>query len=178
MYYVGKNGSQSGPYPVDELKSMASSGRLAATDLVWTEGMSEWKPAGAALPDVFAQAPPPSPATPPVPAPPAAAPFPAPQAQPYPSAVDPAALGAPIPTYLWQSIVVTLCCCIPFGIPAIIFSTQVESKRQHGDIAGAVKASQNAKLWMLIALISGVFCNLGLAALSWWASLQKGHIQF
>ena len=30
-----------------------------------------------------------------------------------------------IPTYLWQSIVCTLLCCMPFGIVAIVFAAQV-----------------------------------------------------
>ncbi len=163
MYYVGKNGSQSGPYPLDELKSMASSGRLSPTDLVWTEGMSEWKPAGAALPDVFATASSPAPAAAPVsaPAPPLAAPFP-PPGQAFPAAMDPGMIsGTPIPNYLWQSIVVTLCCCPPFGIPAIVYSSQVESKRQHGDIAGAMQSSKSAKMWCWIGLITGLLCNIG-----------------
>jgi hypothetical protein len=172
MYYVGKNGSQSGPYPLDEMRNMASSGRLAATDLIWTEGMSEWKPAGAALPDLFSKSAPAAPIPGVVAQSPS--PFPAPQGLPSPPSVDLAAMGAPIPTYLWQSIVVTLCCCPLFGIPAIVFASQVESKRQHGDIAGAMKSSKNAKLWTLIALLSGIFCNLSYGGFMYWNMSQKG----
>lgn len=177
MYYVGKNGSQSGPYPLDELKNMASSGRLGATDLIWTEGMSEWKPAGAALPDLFAKAAPAAPAPGPVAQ--AASPFPAPQGLPPPPAVESGVLlGAPIPTFLWQSIVVTMCCCLPFGIPAIIYASQVESKRQHGDIAGAMLSSKNAKMWCWIGLIVGLICNIGsgiVFGLRFSSEMQHGH---
>lgn len=58
--------------------------------------------------------------------------------------------GAPaqqIPNYLAQSILVTLLCCLPLGIPAIVFSAQVNGKIQAGDIPGAMEASRKAKMW-------------------------------
>jgi len=50
-----------------------------------------------------------------------------------------------IPNYLAQSILVTLFCCMPLGIPAIVFSAQVNGKVQAGDIQGALEASRKAK---------------------------------
>ncbi len=58
--------------------------------------------------------------------------------------------GAPpqkIPNYLAQSILVTLFCCLPLGIPAIVFSAQVNDKIQAGDVQGAMEASRKAKMW-------------------------------
>jgi hypothetical protein len=52
-----------------------------------------------------------------------------------------------IPNYLAQSILVTLFCCMPLGIPAIVFSAQVNGKIQAGDIPGALEASRKAKVW-------------------------------
>jgi hypothetical protein len=52
-----------------------------------------------------------------------------------------------IPNYLAQAILVTLLCCLPLGIPAIVFAAQVNGKIQAGDIAGAQEASRKAKLW-------------------------------
>lgn len=52
-----------------------------------------------------------------------------------------------IPNYLAQSILVTLLCCLPLGIPAIVFSAQVNGKIQAGDIQGAMEASRKAKMW-------------------------------
>ncbi|WP_462204056.1 CD225/dispanin family protein, partial [Frankia sp. CcWB3] len=46
--------------------------------------------------------------------------------------------GQPIPTYLWQSIVATLLCCLPAGIVAIVFASQVQGRQQSGDVAGAL----------------------------------------
>lgn len=66
------------------------------------------------------------------------------------------ASGMTIPNYLWQSIVVTLCCCLPLGIVGIIFATQVNSKLAQGDTAGALEASKKAKLFMLLGLGIGL----------------------
>lgn len=90
------------------------------------------------------------------PAPPAAYP---PPAQPYgyapPSGQYQPAMAMP-PNYLWQSIVVTLLCCWPLGIPAIVFATQVGKKYGMGDYAGAAAASKKARTWMTVALVLGV----------------------
>lgn len=61
-----------------------------------------------------------------------------------------------IPNYLIQSILVTICCCLPLGIAAIIFAAQVNSKAQTGDIAGAQKASGTAKTLCWIGFILGL----------------------
>ncbi len=68
--------------------------------------------------------------------------------------------AATIPNYLWQSIVVTLCCCLPLGIVAIIFSAQVNSKLAQGDIAGAQEASQKAKMFLLIGVGVGLVATI------------------
>lgn len=52
-----------------------------------------------------------------------------------------------IPNYLAQSILVTLFCCMPLGIPAIVYSAQVNGKVQAGDIEGALDCSRKAKMW-------------------------------
>lgn len=68
----------------------------------------------------------------------------------------PAAPGVAIPNYLVQSILVTLCCCVPFGIVAIVFAAQVNSKLAAGDVNGAMQASRNAKMWVWIAFGTGL----------------------
>lgn len=76
---------------------------------------------------------------------------------PSPSASAAAAAAGPtIPNYLIQSILVTFCCCLPFGIVAIIFAAQVNSKLAAGDRAGALDSSRKAKMWTWIALGSGL----------------------
>lgn len=71
-----------------------------------------------------------------------------------------AAPAGSIPNYLVQSIVVTLCCCLPGGIVAIIFAAQVNSKLAAGDVAGAEAASRNAKLWCWISFGVGIVLAL------------------
>ena len=61
-----------------------------------------------------------------------------------------------VPNYLVQSILVTLCCCIPFGIVAIVYAAQVNGKLAAGDVAGAQDASKKAKMWSWIAFGAGV----------------------
>lgn len=96
-----------------------------------------------------------------------------PQAGAAPMAPTPGAAGmqppAPKPqinNYLVPAIIVTLCCCLPGGIVAIVYSSQVNTKIQQGDLAGAKAASDNAKLWCIIAAVAGVVVNLGIIALN------------
>src|SRR5580658_9811012 len=64
-----------------------------------------------------------------------------------------------VPNYLVFAILVTVLCCLPAGIPAIVYAAQVNSKLQAGDMAGAQLASKNAKMWCLIALGVGLACT-------------------
>ena len=67
---------------------------------------------------------------------------------PHPGAIPPSQPPAQdIPNYLVQSILVTIFCCMPLGVAAIIFSTQVNSKLQTGDVAGAMDASSKARMF-------------------------------
>ena len=61
-----------------------------------------------------------------------------------------------IETNLALAIVVTVLCCLPFGIVGIVYASQVGTKAQAGDIAGAEEASRKAKLWSLWGLGLGV----------------------
>lgn len=63
--------------------------------------------------------------------------------------------------YLVLSIVSTvlgLCSCLGLilGIIAIVFATQVDSKYTMGDYDGSLKASNNAKILSIIALVFGI----------------------
>lgn len=58
--------------------------------------------------------------------------------------------------YLVQAILVTIFCCLPLGVVGIVFATQVNSKYDAGDYAGAEKASKQAKQFMLWGLILGL----------------------
>lgn len=65
-----------------------------------------------------------------------------------------------VPNYLVQAILTTICCCLPFGIVAIVFAAQVNSKLAAGDYDGAIDASNKAKMWSWIAFGSGLAVQL------------------
>ncbi len=44
-WHYSKDGQQHGPVSASDLKNLAKSGDLLPTDLIWKEGMAEWKPA-------------------------------------------------------------------------------------------------------------------------------------
>jgi hypothetical protein len=64
--------------------------------------------------------------------------------------------GATVQNYLVFAILATVLCCLPAGIPAIVYAAQVNGKLQLGDLAGAQQASRNAKMWCLISLGLGL----------------------
>jgi hypothetical protein len=143
MYYLNRNGTQSGPFTEGHFRSLLSTGQVLPTDLVWKEGDPEWQLASTLMQS-------------PEFAPPAAGPPPMPGGGETPAAVSayrpPSASlrqgpAQNVPTYLTQAILVTLLCCLPFGIPAIVYAASVSGKLQAGDYEGAKVASDKAKFW-------------------------------
>ena len=74
QWYYGRNGNRNGPVDEATLQQLAGSGQLAASDLVWREGMGDWQPASNALPALFPNAPVPASAYSPIGAAPGAGP--------------------------------------------------------------------------------------------------------
>jgi hypothetical protein len=140
MYHVSRNGQQSGPYTEEQIQSMIPDGRVLPQDLVWKQGDPDWQPASIRLSHLFGNS-----------APAIQNPY-----APSPSSSQPAAHWQqpgqanhrpPPPDHLVWAILTTLLCCLPFGIPAIVYSAQVKSKHFAGDYAGALQSSNNAKFW-------------------------------
>jgi uncharacterized RDD family membrane protein YckC len=50
-YYIVEAGEKKGPLQLAELLSMREQGRLAEDTLVWKDGMADWQPARAVLPE-------------------------------------------------------------------------------------------------------------------------------
>lgn len=65
-------------------------------------------------------------------------------------------MGEKPKNYLIESILVTLCCCLPIGIAGIVYAAQVDSKWDSGNYAGAQEAAANAKKFVLIAFAIGI----------------------
>src|SRR3982750_3565393 len=86
--------------------------------------------------------------------------------------------SAPVPNYMVPAII-SIFCCWPLAIPAIIFAVQVNNKVQAGDIAGAQDASKKAKMFSFIAIglgVLGIVCyvimmilggGLGVSGIHW-----------
>lgn len=165
-YYVNKYGQQAGPISVGQFSACG----IMKDTLVWCEGMSEWKKAEEVeeLKHLFA------PAT--TNCPPPLQPSVAPQPP-----IAPGSNGAGIPpagptdqcpnNYLVWTILATIFCCWPLGIPAIVYATKVEKLWRAGDCAGAQQASEQAKMWCFISLGGGVLTFIVSFAFSFLSAL-------
>lgn len=58
-------------------------------------------------------------------------------------------------TYLVLSIIVTILCCLPFGIIGIIYASKVDSCWNAGNFHEARENSRKAKTWALVGLVLG-----------------------
>jgi len=65
-------------------------------------------------------------------------------------------LLSPPKNWLVESILVTIFCCLPFGIAGIVFASQVNSKLAAGDYNGALQASKDAGKWTKIGFWLGI----------------------
>lgn len=72
---------------------------------------------------------------------------------------SPTATPANVPNYLIPAIL-SLVCCWPLSIVAIIFAAQVNGKVAAGDIQGAMDASKKAKLFSFIAIGTGLVLGI------------------
>ena len=64
--------------------------------------------------------------------------------------------GEPIQNYLVQSILVTLCCCLPLGIVAILSAVKVNPLVADGKMTEAREAAAAAKKFSTFGAIGGV----------------------
>jgi hypothetical protein len=164
-WYYSNNGQQAGPVSEEQLAELFRNGTVKPSVLVWNETMTEWTPIGKV--DAFAVPAPELPtAAPPAPvdSPPTLSAAPPLAAAPVtmsasPQGFAPSGMAEPS-TYLWQSIVVMLLCCLPLGIPALIFSTKVKPAFASGDYAAAMEASKKAKLFCILSLVIGLIVQV------------------
>lgn len=176
-FYIVENQKPVGPFEVSQLVERGIKG----SDLVWAEGMTDWTPAESvdeirvALYSSYPGAGSTADAEPKYnfnsesepPCPPVQPQFPpinqqysqqsAPQPQ-YPNAPQQPYYSNELPpkTWLAESILVTILCCLPFGIVGIIKASNVSSLWQAGRFEEARAASASAKKWTLI----GFFASL------------------
>ncbi len=65
-----------------------------------------------------------------------------------------------IGTHLAESILVTLFCCMPFGVVAIVYAAKVSGLVAQGRIEEAKAASQSAKKWCWLSFGIGLLVNI------------------
>lgn len=155
-WYFAKGDKKFGPMALADLQHRIATGEVERSDLVWGQGDPDWRTAGD-VPELFAAS---AGGTPPPPPPRRTAPWPAPE-EPRRRAVS----SQRIPNYLWQSIVVTLLCCNPIAIVAIVYAAKVDGLWQQGDTEAAWRASNTAKTWCIVAFV------LSLASSAVWMAV-------
>lgn len=64
-------------------------------------------------------------------------------------------MQTPPSSHMVWAILVTLLCCWPFGIPAIVNAAKVDKLWYAGDHRGALDASSSAKKWIIVSAILG-----------------------
>ena len=59
-------------------------------------------------------------------------------------------------THLTKAIIVTVFCCLPFGIASIMFASKVASCFAIGNYQEAMEKSKEANKWANIGIIAGL----------------------
>jgi hypothetical protein len=156
-WFFAKGDKRFGPMGLGDLQQRIATGEVERSDLVWAQGDPDWRVAGD-VPDLFAggasSAPPPPPrraqST-------GHAPWPAPPESAYAEATG---RSTPVPSYLWQSIVITLLCCNPLAIVAIVYAAKVDGLVARGQFAAARRASDVAKTWCIVSVVITIGLSL------------------
>ena len=157
QYYYADGNDREGPVDLAALRTVG----ITRNTLVWRGGLTDWPPAGE-LPELagFFELPGVAAAPPPVPeARPSAQPSTSPldgrpraaASAPLPTRHDDLGRTAPPKTWLVESIVATILCCLPFGIAGIVNASPVESRFYAGDYEGAERASRQAAKWTKVS---------------------------
>lgn len=144
-YTLHIHGETRGPYSLEQIRAGLADGSLHPELLAWRPGLAEWGALGTLIARDTGEAPPSLP----------------------PSDYSVSASfedfnRAPRPTnWLVPAILVTIFCCIPLGIPAIIFAVQANTAIESGNMNAASIAAGKAKTFTLIAIAVGllsIFC--------------------
>ena len=79
--------------------------------------------------------------------------------------------------YLVLSIISTVCCCLPFGIVAIVYATKINSSVTAGDTEGAERAARTARIWIIVSAVVGIIAIL-LYILLFATILEDGYYYY
>lgn len=137
QYYYSDGLKKHGPFSLEELKAL----RLNRKTLVWHHPREEWIPASE-YPELSESL--------------------SDDAPPLDRGKRTAFSGGDFEnrklprTWLVESILVTIFCCLPFGIVGIVNAARVETRYSCGDYEGALKSSKEAGKWTQIGFWIGV----------------------
>ena len=158
-YWIYLDEEKRGPYSLSELKILS----IPPSTLVWREGLHQWIEAKdlEELAPIFMSGPPKfegdsstEDSTSSVTPPPFIPTTSASTTSQY-NNIEHNILQSP-PTYLVCAILSTFCCCLPFGIVALVYSLGVKSRFDSGNYEGAKKYSERAALWVILAFVFGL----------------------
>ena len=74
--------------------------------------------------------------------------------------------------HLGGAIVATLLCCMPFGIPAIVYAAKVDALWYAGEKLAAIDAAGKARTWMIVSMVMGILFWVIYVATIYIASLS------
>ena len=155
-YYIDKHREVIGPMPLSVIRGMVRAGNLSESVLVACEGSASWTPLNAlsaktTLPEVPQKR--------------RIIKRPGPRLTPHASGVNtsfhrPVAAMPKPASHLTLAILVTIFCCLPFGIVAIIRASSVDSLYHAGNYTAAAGASESASTWCLWGIITGILVGV------------------
>jgi hypothetical protein len=136
-YFYSDGTNNFGPFSIEELKEK----EINRETIIWFQELGKWEKAGAIpeLTELFTLVPPPIE-----------------KSNSNFNKMENSNNQRPPKTWLVESILVTLFCCLPFGIAGIVNASKVESHHYAGDIEGANRASAHAKKWTMISFWIGI----------------------
>ena len=95
-------------------------------------------------------------------------PYQSPYQQPYQNQYQ--QQGAPVKSgaYLTWSIIVTVLCCWPFGIPAIVNAARINKCNEQGDYLGAEAAAKKSKTWTIVSACVGFVLGIAVGLMNFY----------
>jgi hypothetical protein len=130
QYYYLDGSEKLGPFTLEELKAQ----NIQRSTKIWHHPWPGWKPAWQ-IPEL------------------------AEHLRGLPPEVQEANFSQPPKNWLLESILVTILCCMPFGVVGIVYASKVETLFYAGRLEESERASKQAKLFTLI----GFFICIALA---------------
>ena len=91
----------------------------------------------------------------------------------YPQCQGSANQQPPLPprNYIVEAILVSIFCCQPFGIVAIVLAANINSEYRLGNYERAAKLSRQAGIWVTVSLITGLIVGLLYAILNFMGEM-------